>query len=156
MCIPGTLAASLYWKPSVGKTKWQPLTRPLSYLIMESKLPSYRSSGRISIFLPNWTQFAGSRLCLYCADKSSKFSVQRTTYSFSSKHILYSKSIFTILDTAVTRFLVDMLDSAIISVTRFLGGRRLSRQLELITPVSSLVKPVTNALGLIPRSYYGK
>jgi len=50
---------------------------------------------------------------------------------------------------------VDMLDSAIISVTRFLGGRRLSRQLELISPVSSLVKPVTNALGLIPRSYYG-
>lgn len=58
-------------------------------------------------------------------------------------------------EVSFTRFLVDMLDSAIISVTRFLGGRRLSRQLELISPVSSLVKPVTNALGLIPRSYYG-
>lgn len=49
-----------------------------------------------------------------------------------------------------------MLDSAIISMTRFLGGRRLSRQLELISPVASLVEPVTNVLGLIPRSYYGK
>jgi len=58
-------------------------------------------------------------------------------------------------EVSFTRFLVDMLDSAIISMTRFLGGRRLSRQLELISPVASLVEPVTNVLGLIPRSYYG-
>ena len=59
-------------------------------------------------------------------------------------------------EVSFTRFLVDMLDSAIISVTRFLGGRRLSRQLELISPVATLAEPVANVLGLIPKSYYGK
>ena len=59
-------------------------------------------------------------------------------------------------EVSFTQFVVDLLDSAIISATRVLAGRRLSRQLEAISPVASLVEPVTTVLGLIPKSYYGK
>ena len=74
--------------------------------------------------------------------------------NFCNTNSIFNKPSFD--DNTVFRFLVDMLDSAIISVTRFLGGRRLSRQLELISPVASLAEPVIGALSLIPRSYYGK
>ena len=48
----------------------------------------------------------------------------------------------------MTQFLVDMVDSVIIEFTRVLAGRRLSRQLEQISPVGALIEPVSTVLGL--------
>ena len=59
-------------------------------------------------------------------------------------------------EVTFTEFLVDIMDSAIIGVTRVLGGRALSRQLEVISPVRSLIQPLSTALGLIPKHFYGK
>ena len=59
-------------------------------------------------------------------------------------------------EQSVTEFLVDLIDSAIIGVTRVLAGRRLSRQLEEFSPVLSIVEPVSNVLRLIPSHFYGK
>ena len=59
-------------------------------------------------------------------------------------------------EVSFTELLVDIIDSAIIGVTRMVAGRRLSRQLEEISPVSSLIEPVSSALGLIPKQFYGK
>ena len=59
-------------------------------------------------------------------------------------------------EMSMTQFLVDMVDSVIIEFTRVLAGRRLSRQLEEISPVGALIEPVSAVLGLIPKSYYGK
>ena len=59
-------------------------------------------------------------------------------------------------EVSMTQFLVDMVDSVIIEFTRVLAGRRLSRQLEQISPVGALIEPVSTVLGLIPKSYYGK
>ena len=59
-------------------------------------------------------------------------------------------------EQSVTEFLVDIIDSAIIGLTRVLAGRRLSRQLEEFSPVLSLVEPVSNVLRLIPKHFYGK
>merc|ERR1712156_18372 len=54
-----------------------------------------------------------------------------------------------------TSFLVDMIDSAIIGITRVLAGRRFSRQIEAVSPVASLVEPASAILRAIPVSYYG-
>ena len=59
-------------------------------------------------------------------------------------------------EVSFTELLVDIIDSAIIGVTRMVAGRRLSRQLEEISPVTSLIEPVSSALGLIPKQFYGK
>ena len=59
-------------------------------------------------------------------------------------------------EQSVSEFLVDMIDSAIIGVTRVLAGRRLSRQLEEFSPFLTLVEPATNVLRLIPKHFYGK
>ena len=59
-------------------------------------------------------------------------------------------------EQSVTEFLIDLIDSAIIGVTRVLAGRRLSRQLEEFSPVLSIVEPVSNVLRLIPKHFYGK
>ena len=59
-------------------------------------------------------------------------------------------------EQSVTEFLIDLIDSAIIGVTRVLAGRRLSRQLEEFSPVLSIVEPVSNVLRLIPTHFYGK
>ena len=59
-------------------------------------------------------------------------------------------------EVSFTDLLVDVIDSAIIGVTRLLAGRRLARQLEEFSPVLSLVEPVSSALGLIPKHFYGK
>ena len=59
-------------------------------------------------------------------------------------------------EVSFTDLLVDIIDSAIIGVTRLVAGRRLSRQLEEISPVASLIEPVSTALGLIPKQFYGK
>ena len=59
-------------------------------------------------------------------------------------------------EQSVTEFLVDIIDSAIIGLTRVLAGRRLSRQLEEFSPVLSIVEPVSNVLRLIPKHFYGK
>merc|ERR1712180_8075 len=52
-------------------------------------------------------------------------------------------------------FLIQMFDSAIISVTRLLGGRRVSRQFEEFSPVLSAVNPVLSVLDKIPKAYIG-
>ena len=59
-------------------------------------------------------------------------------------------------EQSVTEFLVDIIDSAIIGVTRVLAGRRLSRQLEEFSPFLTLVEPATNLFRLIPKHFYGK
>ena len=59
-------------------------------------------------------------------------------------------------EQSVTEFLVDIIDSAIIGLTRVLAGRRLSRQLEEFSPVLSIIEPVSNVLRLIPKHFYGK
>ena len=56
-------------------------------------------------------------------------------------------------EVTFTEFLVDIMDSAIIGVTRVLGGRALSRQLEVISPVRSLITTVGSQL---TKDYYGK
>jgi len=58
-------------------------------------------------------------------------------------------------EVSFTTFLVDMLDSAIIGITRVLAGRRLSRQLEAVSPVATFLEPAANLFSLIPKSYYG-
>ena len=59
-------------------------------------------------------------------------------------------------EQSVTEFLVDIIDSAIIGVTRVLAGRRLSRQLEEFSPFLTFVEPVSSVLRLIPKHFYGK
>ena len=59
-------------------------------------------------------------------------------------------------EVSFTQFLIEMVDGVIIEATRILAGRRLARQIEEFSPVATLVEPVTNVLGLIPKSYYGK
>ena len=59
-------------------------------------------------------------------------------------------------EVSFTSFLVDMIDSAIIGITRVLAGRRFSRQIEAVSPVASLVEPASAILRAIPVSYYGK
>ena len=59
-------------------------------------------------------------------------------------------------EQSVTEFLVDIIDSAIIGVTRVLAGRRFSRQLEEFSPFLTFVEPVSNVLRLIPKHFYGK
>ena len=59
-------------------------------------------------------------------------------------------------EQSVTEFLIDLIDSAIIGVTRVLAGRRLSRQLEEFSPVLTLIEPVSNVLRVIPKHFYGK
>jgi hypothetical protein len=58
-------------------------------------------------------------------------------------------------EVSFTSFLVDMIDSAIIGITRVLAGRRFSRQIEAVSPVASLVEPASAILRAIPVSYYG-
>jgi len=58
-------------------------------------------------------------------------------------------------EVSFTQFLVDMVDSVIIEFTRVLAGRRLARQLELVSPVATVAKPVIDVLSLLPKSYYG-
>jgi len=58
-------------------------------------------------------------------------------------------------EVSFTSFLVDMIDSAIIGITRVLAGRRFSRQIEAISPVAALVEPALVLLGAVPKSYYG-
>ena len=58
-------------------------------------------------------------------------------------------------EVSFTQFLVDMVDSVIIEFIRVMAGRRLARQLEVISPVATVVKPVIDVLGLLPKSYYG-
>ena len=59
-------------------------------------------------------------------------------------------------EVSFTDLLVDVIDSAIIGVTRLLAGRRLARQLEEFSPVLTLVEPVSSVLRLIPKHFYGK
>ena len=59
-------------------------------------------------------------------------------------------------EVSFTSFLVDMIDSAIIGITRVLAGRRFSRQIEAVSPVAALVEPASAILRAIPTSYYGK
>ena len=56
-------------------------------------------------------------------------------------------------EVSFTDLLVDIIDSAIIGVTRLVAGRRLSRQLEEISPVTSLLSSVGS---VVPKEYYGK
>merc|ERR1719350_779952 len=58
-------------------------------------------------------------------------------------------------EVSFTSFLVDMIDSAIIGITRVLAGRRLSRQLEAVSPVATLIEPAGKLLSIIPISLYG-
>ena len=59
-------------------------------------------------------------------------------------------------EVSFTDLLVDIIDSAIIGVTRVLAGRRFSRQLEEFSPFLTFVEPVSNVLRLIPKHFYGK
>ena len=56
-------------------------------------------------------------------------------------------------EVTFTEFLVDIMDSAIIGVSRLLGGRALSRQLEVISPVKTVISTVGSQL---TKDYYGK
>ena len=56
-------------------------------------------------------------------------------------------------EVTFTEFLVDIMDSAIIGVSRLLGGRALSRQLEVISPVKTIISTVGSQL---TKDYYGK
>merc|ERR1712106_595753 len=58
-------------------------------------------------------------------------------------------------EVSFTSFLIDMIDSAIIGITRVLAGRRFSRQLEAASPVAALIDPAVAILRHIPKSYYG-
>ena len=59
-------------------------------------------------------------------------------------------------EQSFTSFLVDMVDSFIIEVTRVVAGRRVSRQLETISPVASFLHPAIAIASAIPKAYYGK
>ena len=59
-------------------------------------------------------------------------------------------------EVSFSEFLIEMVDFTIIEFTRVLAGRRIARQIEEFSPVASLIEPVSNVLGLIPKSYYGK
>eukprot|EP00092_Neocalanus_flemingeri_P001801 GFUD01001920.1.p1 GENE.GFUD01001920.1~~GFUD01001920.1.p1 ORF type:complete len:554 (-),score=124.25 GFUD01001920.1:32-1693(-) len=59
-------------------------------------------------------------------------------------------------EVSFTSFLIDMLDSAIIGISRVLAGRRFSRQIEAASPVASfLIEPASAILRAIPTTYYG-
>jgi hypothetical protein len=58
-------------------------------------------------------------------------------------------------EVSFTSFVVDMIDSAIIGITRVLAGRRLSRQIEAVSPVATLIEPAGKLLSIIPISLYG-
>jgi len=58
-------------------------------------------------------------------------------------------------EQSFTSFLVDMVDSFIIEVTRVVAGRRVSRQLETISPVASFLHPAIAIASAIPKAYYG-
>jgi len=50
-------------------------------------------------------------------------------------------------------FIIDLLDSAIIGLGRIIGGRRLVRQFEAVSPVLSFIGPAIQFVGAIPKPY---